>query len=128
MFTDCLIPTEGHRNQDGYIRQLDKPRSAGGKLKMLHRLVWEAEHGSIPLGYEVNHLCKIRDCVNILHLECLSTKEHRIKDNQLRYLPRAIKIFEYTKENPHKLQKEVAKIFSVSQQTVSKIIKRMENT
>ena len=83
--TKCLDPGFGHENQDGYVRIWDKPKPEGGKLVMRHRWFWELEHGPIPDGYEINHLCKNRRCCNVEHLEMLRRKDHRIKDNGIRY-------------------------------------------
>ena len=39
------------------------------KLYLVHRLLYEATHGPIPAGLELDHLCRIRSCVNPAHLE-----------------------------------------------------------
>lgn len=81
----CLDPGFGYENGDGYVRVLDKPKPSGGKLVMRHRWFWELLVGDIPEGNEVNHLCKNRRCCNVNHLECIPTKDHRVKDNGERY-------------------------------------------
>jgi hypothetical protein len=40
-----------------------------GKKIMAHRFYWEKEHGPIPEGLEIDHLCKQTLCVNVLHLD-----------------------------------------------------------
>lgn len=59
---ECLRWT-GHRNDDGYgkIRH-------GGKMRFVHRVAYELEHGAIPDGVEIDHACHARDCVNVEHL------------------------------------------------------------
>lgn len=81
----CIDPGFGYENGDGYVRVADSPRNLGGKLVMRHRWFWEHHNGPIPEGYEVNHLCKNRRCCNVGHLELLTNKDHRIKDNGERY-------------------------------------------
>jgi len=123
-YTDCIVPEPGHRNQNGYIRVLDKPRKDGGRLVMLHRMEWERVNGPILSGYEVNHKCKNRECCNTNHLEVLTRSEHRSKDNTGRYADRAAAVVKYKLENPLATQREVAAKFNISQSGVSQIIRR----
>jgi hypothetical protein len=47
----------------------------GGNLRA-HRVFWEDENGPIPDGLELDHLCKVRCCVNPAHLEAVTRKEN----------------------------------------------------
>lgn len=40
----------------------------GEKLIMVHRYAWQKERGQIPDGFEIDHICHARHCVNIEHL------------------------------------------------------------
>ena len=122
--TDCLELDYGHLNQDGYVRILDKPRSQGGKLKMAHRQEWEKVNGTIPEGYEINHKCKNRRCVNLEHLECLEISKHRSLDNSLRYKDRELEILEFIKNNPGMTQRQVGNKFGLSQAGISSMVRR----
>ena len=123
-FTDCITPDGGYPTQDGYIRVLTKLRRLGGLLKMRHRIEWEKVNGPIPDGYEIDHMCKVRACCNVDHLQCLSRSKHKSKDNAERYKDREIAILKFINHNPHLLQREVGSIFGVSQSCISGIIKR----
>ena len=61
---------------------------------MAHRFVWEEEHGPIPEGYEIDHVCKNRACFNLEHLQMLDGREHTIKGNRERYYSRYLDAFE----------------------------------
>lgn len=41
-----------------------------------HRLMYELVVGGIPLGYEVDHLCRVRLCVCPFHLEAVTKAEN----------------------------------------------------
>lgn len=43
---------------------------------MAHRRAYEALKGQIPTGLEIDHLCRVRLCVNPLHLEAVTPKEN----------------------------------------------------
>ena len=66
----CLIWTGAH-NSKGYGLF-----SLGGKLFLAHRLSHLAELGPIEDGLQVDHLCRVRDCVEPLHLEAVTAAEN----------------------------------------------------
>ena len=37
--------------------------------RRLHRLVYESMRGPIPKGLQIDHLCRVRNCVNPAHME-----------------------------------------------------------
>ena len=41
-----------------------------------HRWVYEYFRGPIPKGLQIDHLCRIRTCVNPLHLEIVTQREN----------------------------------------------------
>lgn len=57
-----------------WIWQLGKTSSGYARLKRdgrqlcAHRVVFEAMHGPLPTGAEVDHICRVRECVNPEHL------------------------------------------------------------
>ena len=46
------------------------------KKTTAHRFAYEQEHGPIPSGLEVHHLCGIRNCVNPEHLKAVTHREN----------------------------------------------------
>lgn len=50
-----------------------------GRMVMAHRFAYELEVGSIPNGLQIDHLCRIRNCVNTSHLEPVTHKENHIR-------------------------------------------------
>ena len=64
----------GEINDKGYGR-ID----VSGKHKRAHRLVYEYLVGKIPLGLQLDHLCRNRRCVNPKHLEPVTRKENILR-------------------------------------------------
>lgn len=76
---------DGARNNRGYGVVAD---GAGGST-VAHRAAWEAEHGEIPDGAQIDHLChnadqdcpggvtcKHRRCINTAHLEAVTASQN----------------------------------------------------
>jgi hypothetical protein len=47
-----------------------------GQTKYVHRMLYELAKGSVPTGLELDHLCRVRCCVNPEHLEAVTHKEN----------------------------------------------------
>lgn len=47
-----------------------------GVRYMAHRWAWEAEHGPIAVGLEIDHLCVNPSCVRVKHLEPVTALEN----------------------------------------------------
>lgn len=50
-----------------------------GKRLYAHRLVYEMEHGEIPKDMTIDHLCRVRSCVNPKHMEVVTNKENILR-------------------------------------------------
>jgi hypothetical protein len=51
-------------------------RGRGLGTTAAHRVAYEALVGPIPAGLELDHLCRVRHCVNPAHLEPVSRSEN----------------------------------------------------
>ena len=45
-----------------------------GKAWKVHRIVYELMRGPIPTGFTIDHLCRVRCCINPDHLEPVTNK------------------------------------------------------
>jgi len=50
-----------------------------GRSCMAHRIAWEFIHGPIPRGLTLDHLCRIRHCMNPDHLELVTLRENILR-------------------------------------------------
>ena len=46
-------------------------------MALAHRLAYELVIGPIPKGLQIDHLCRVKDCVNPAHLEAVTNGENR---------------------------------------------------
>ena len=54
---------------------------AGGATRRAHRVSYEAIVGQIPPGLQMDHLCRVKSCVNPDHLEPVTHRENSLRSN-----------------------------------------------
>lgn len=69
----CWLWT-AHTSDGGYGRF-----TFDGHTTVAHRLAYEALVGAIPEGLVLDHLCRVRNCVNPAHLEPVTTRENNLR-------------------------------------------------
>jgi hypothetical protein len=68
--TPCILWPK-QKDKDGYGRITFKQRRL-----LAHRWAWEQQNGQIPNGLEIDHLCRVRSCINVQHLELVTHQEN----------------------------------------------------
>lgn len=63
---NCIL-YHGRAKPTGYAQML-----IGNKQEYVHRVAYRLAKGRIPKGYQVDHLCKTRSCINPDHLEAVT--------------------------------------------------------
>lgn len=76
--TSCLVWI-GSTNSKGY----GIVNVGNGVRALAHRVAYEAEYGPIPDGMVLDHLCRVRNCVNPMHLEVVTIAENNRRGRSL---------------------------------------------
>lgn len=73
----CLIWTGRLRN--GYGQMRIGSRGADRRTVSTHRWHWEYVNGPVPDGFELDHLCRVRSCLELSHLEPVTRRVNIIR-------------------------------------------------
>lgn len=77
---------------DGYGQQYAGMTPTGrSRMQVAHRWVWEQHHGHIPDGLELDHLCRVRECVNPEHLEPVTPVTNKRRSNATKLTPEQVR-------------------------------------
>jgi hypothetical protein len=50
-----------------------------GRHVLAHKWFWEQLNGLVPKGFELDHLCRVRGCVNPAHLEAVTHRMNMLR-------------------------------------------------
>lgn len=67
----------------GYQREFIEDGLNLGRHRPVHVVVYEMYYGTITEGYDVDHLCRVRHCVNPEHLEVVTHRENVLRGEGL---------------------------------------------
>lgn len=94
-----------YRNKDGYGTFRVGSRTDGTRRMILaHQFAYETLVGPVPDGFQLDHLCRNRGCVNPTHLEVVTNQENSSRGETGKYLSRrthCIRGHSYSEENTY---------------------------
>lgn len=50
-----------------------------GRMAPAHKFMWELKKGKVPKGLQLDHLCRVPNCINVDHLEVVTRKENILR-------------------------------------------------
>lgn len=107
-----------HKSHNGYGRL-----RLNGKNIFAHRYYYEKYKGKIPKELQIDHLCKVRLCINPEHLEAVTITTNVRRSSSVKLNPSQVrKIREMAKLGIYS-HEYIAKFFPVRRETVSTIIR-----
>jgi hypothetical protein len=93
-----------------------------GAYTSAHIAMFKLFGGVIPKGMQLDHLCKVRDCVRPDHLEVVTPLENTHRSSATKLSQENIEEIRHL--FPHMMQKDIAKQFGVSRSCISHIKRR----
>lgn len=69
----------GALNGNGYSKIATHTGPKIKRMRLCHRLMYEHLRGAIPFGLTLDHLCRVRCCVNPWHLEPVTHRENVLR-------------------------------------------------
>ena len=94
----------------------------GAKLVLAHRFYYEKFKGKIPNGLVLDHLCRVRACVNPEHLEIVTIRENCRRGNQSKITMKTAEEIRFLYQDGFKNIYALAWAFSLSTSNVESII------
>lgn len=96
-----------------------KPRRG---YSTLYKKVYERTHGPVPSGYQVDHVCQNKLCLNPDHLEAVTPSVNIRRRPATKLTLDAVKTIRYMHANGEASYSRLATLFSVHLQTIAGII------
>lgn len=87
-----------------------------------HRYYYEKYKGKIPKHLEIDHLCRVRHCVNPKHLETVTTAENIRRGDSTKLTQNQVEEIKRLYANGKYFQREIAKKFSITRMHISRIV------
>ncbi len=114
--TPCWISNR-IKNRHGYAWMRN-----GGHMTVVHRVFYEREHGPIPPGLEVDHLCSQRACCRPSHLEAVVRTENIRRSNRTKLTRTQAEEIRQLYATGQYSQSQLARKYGIVQSTANAII------
>lgn len=110
--TPCWV-WQWNINPDGYGMAWVNGRNMGA-----HRLYYQRTNGAVPHGLHLDHLCRVRCCVNPDHMEPVTSGENLRRGSLAKLTPAAVRAIRSEYAKGRTTQDRIAVQYGVTQATV----------
>lgn len=109
--TPCWV-WQGYITKDGYAQ----------RTGLVHRKLYEQRHSISLQGAELDHLCRVRCCVNPDHLEPVTHQENMWRGSTTKLTPEKAELMRRVKREANLTAAQLAKAFNVGETTVRAVV------
>lgn len=94
---------------------------ADGKVRRAHIVYYERHVGPVPAGLELDHLCRVRACVNPNHLEPVTGRENTRRGVRVRLTPDDVRAIRTSTES----QQILSRRYGITPQAIGRAQNRV---
>jgi len=116
--SDCLI-INNYKNPNEHARMW-----VNKKRVMAYRYLWEREYGKLSKNLVLDHLCRNPHCVNLDHLEPVTTQENLRRGKKAKLNHKIAAEIRQTYRRGKVTQVYLAKKYGVGQDIISRVISK----
>ena len=110
---------KGARGKGGYCKTHSE-----GRLHQTHRLFYEQVRGPIPENLQLDHLCRITNCVNPAHLEPVTPAENTRRGKGTKLTLEDVNTIRLLVARKTVTQRRLATMYGVHEQLIHQIVRR----
>lgn len=118
--TGCWV-WQRARDASGYGSMWD----GAGRVRRAHIVIYECEHGPVPAGLQLDHLCRCRACVNPAHLEPVTPAENIRRSVRTRLTATDVLAIRADYGAGGVLQSDLAQRYGVTREAISAVTRRI---
>ncbi len=107
-----------YKDKNGYGQLTYKMRTM-----QAHTFYYEQAYGAVPTGKQLDHLCRIRCCVNPNHVEPVTSQENTRRGNKVTLSPRLVSIAKRLLNEGLVGQRELSRDWGICTQSIHAMAK-----